>query len=127
MQDNKLAEAEFILDLFDALPEAITYLVPVFTDDKITDFTIQYLNAAAAKYTGKIPLLMLGKNILEHKQPSVSSYRNVFEQSVEAYYSEMPKTVSYYNAFIASEVSIIRKRFRNGVLSITRSLTPVKA
>jgi PAS domain-containing protein len=127
MHEDKLAEADFILDLFDALPEAITYLIPVFNDGKIVDFNIRYLNAAAGKYTGKTPVLMMGKNILEHQLPSVSSYRDVFDQSLEVYNNDTSKTVSYYNAFIGCEVTIVRRKFRNGVLSLTRSLTPVKA
>lgn len=124
---EKLAEAEFILDLFDALPDAITFLSPVFKDDKIVDFNITYVNATAAKFTGKIPVLMAGKNILEHKVPSVSSHRQVFDQSLEAYYSRDAITSSYYNAFISSEVTVTRYRYRNGVLTVSRSIKPIKA
>ncbi len=126
MAQERSIKAEFILDLFNALPDAIVFLEPVFEDKKIVDFEIGYINDALEEYTGKLPIVLQGKKVLEHQMPSVSSYKEVFAGALEAYYSPKPVHSSYYNAYVGAEITVIRKRFKHGVLGISRSIRKAK-
>lgn len=114
--------SDLLNEIMDVLPDAVIWTVPVMEDDRITDFEIKYINETGANYSGKEPILMVNKRIIADGLPSKAICRQIFEQNLEAYSTPVPLTYTYYNPYIGKEVEVLRRRLKDGVLTITRGM-----
>ncbi|OIN59150.1 hypothetical protein BLX24_09120 [Arsenicibacter rosenii] len=108
----------------DNLPDAIAWLVPVSDEQgEIQDFVFQYVNQKAHEVTGEGFTCEEGLLLVADNQSIAGFAETLFDQYKEVFLTGITKEYNYYNPLVKKYFYVNRKRWENGVLSITRDRT----
>ncbi len=119
-------ESELLLtDFLDTLPDAVVWAKPVWEADKegnkkITDFILHYTNASTEKMLGYAQGFMAGKYLVKDTLPGPEAKEEVFLQYLKVYETGQPQEFTYYYSKTDITVDVLRKKFHDGVINITR-------
>jgi signal transduction histidine kinase len=103
-------------ELFDALPDSIVFLRPLFSGKIVEDFELVFANRASRMLTGTTPLKPYARLLRDHL-PLPSADENSFEQLLHVYETGSTLQDSAFTTSVGP-VSVTRKKFRDGVLNI---------
>lgn len=116
----KTEESGFFDDLYDELPDAIIWLTPAFEGDELSDFRIGYMNQSCQKFTPVPVKDALGQYILRDGMPIPEVAAEIFLLTKEVYLTGVTSETQYYSRRAEAWVDAIRKKYKGGVLVITR-------
>ena len=110
--------------LFNALPDAISFVLPVFNGNDIIDFKIEYVNIAVHELlnTGN-DIIYTNHNVLHGPLFDKNTASKLFVDLKEAWETGLPKEYRYYNKHTGRYYEMLRVRHDNGILSIARDKT----
>ncbi len=120
MVTNHSPEA-LISQLFDALPDGVTYLEPLWDDQqRVVDFQVVYINAegraiAGANYKNGVGTRVRGDNAHDR----VLTER-IYQQCAEVFETGQEQEFVYQHPNGNRYVTVSRKKVGNGVLSVVR-------
>ena len=110
--------------LLDNLPDAIAWLLPVYNEQgEILDFVFRYANRRAHEVTGEGFMCEDGSLLIADNQSASEFVVTLFEQYREVFQTGITKEYNYYNPLVKKYFYVNRKRWEDGVLSITRDRT----
>ena len=116
-----------IAQLFDNQPDAVIWLLPLFSDtssnEQIIDFETQYANQAAIRMLGSSSSAIVGTRLLANQRVDSTSTKIIFSQCCEVWKSGIPLEYTYYNPGLDRYFNVQRTKVEGGILSITRDRT----
>lgn len=117
-----------IAQLFDAQPDPVLWMKPLFTSDnnkesKIIDFEVCYYNKAAATLMGVSQQASLNKYLIKDKLLEDEHRKLVFEQSLQLFLNGTSETFTYYSPLLQKHFNVIRTRVNDGILNTARDIT----
>ncbi|WP_234733458.1 ATP-binding protein [Tellurirhabdus bombi] len=112
------------LELLNSLPDAIAWLIPVWDEQqRLIDFQFGYANQEAEKIIGLSFQVKTGKYLLADNTENATLARLIFDQYEEVFLTEKSKEYSYISPITGAHLYVVRRKWRKGVLSITRDRT----
>jgi PAS domain S-box-containing protein len=127
MLTDKSPDIQFS-QLLDALPDAVIWMKTIRDkNNQIIDFRIDYVNKKAesysqGKYQVSIGTLLLGDN--QHDQVHMA---HIFKKMCVLYETGQPDEDTYFNTILNGWYLISRSKLGDGVLSVTRDISSLKA
>lgn len=117
-----------IAQLFDAQPDSVLWMKPLFTSDnnkesKIIDFEVCYYNKAAATLMGISQQTFLNKYLIKDKLLEDEHRKLVFEQSSQIFLNGTSETFTYYSPLLQKHFNVIRTKVNDGILNTARDVT----
>ncbi|QJW88883.1 PAS domain-containing protein [Spirosoma taeanense] len=123
MPDDLSAELP-LLQLFDALPDGITYVEAVRNEQReLKDFRVAYMNAPAIAMAGDAYPTGSGAQFLRHSQPDGLFTDMLFQQYAEVLTSGQALSFSYWYPAGNRHITAQCQKFNDGVLSVMRDST----
>ncbi|MEJ7830870.1 MAG: ATP-binding protein [Segetibacter sp.] len=115
-------------EILEAFPDGVVWVKPVFktgTPDKeneVVDFKVQFSNSRANEFVG-LNEPLAGKQIIADHLPEVNVSTNVFLQYRQVFETGEPHEFNYFNHNINRHLHVLRKKFKDGVLTVTSDRT----
>ncbi len=122
--DNSVTFSEILA----ALADGVVWLKPIFTtsaegkENEVADFEVQFSNAKANQFFG-LGEPLSGKKIIADNLPGIASGTTVFLQYRQVYETGAPHEFNYFNPYVNLHLHVLRKKFKDGVLTVTRDRT----
>ncbi|GAB3997822.1 hypothetical protein GCM10028807_43860 [Spirosoma daeguense] len=117
-----------LLQLLDALPDAVIWMKAMRNEvGEIVDFQIAYANQKAQDITRNHYKVSPGTRVLEvNGHERAESERN-FREMYAVLETNQPREITYFNAKLNGWFLVHRTKLGDGILSITRSISALKA
>ncbi len=117
-----------ITQLFDAQPDSVLWMKPLFASDKnkeskIIDFEIYYYNKAAAMLMGINQQAALNKYLIKDNVLGGESEKLAFEQNLEVFLNNTSGAFTYFNPVFQKHFNVTGTRVNDGILNIARDIT----
>ncbi len=117
-----------ITQLFDAQPDSVWWMKPLFAFDKnkeskIIDFEVCYYNKAAAMLVGINHEAPSNKYLVKDNIPGGQYAKLAFEQSLQVFVNNTSREFSYFNPVLQKNFKVIVTRVNDGILNIARDIT----
>ncbi len=115
-------------EILEAFPNGVVWVKPVFgtgipdKENEVVDFKVQFSNTKANEFVG-LNEPLAGKKILADHLPDVNASTNVFLQYRQVYETGEPHEFNYFNHHINRHLHVLIKKFKDGVLIVTRDRT----
>lgn len=121
-------DERLITELFDAQPDAVLWMKPLYTADnnresKITDFVVCYYNKAAAALMGITQQGALRKCLVNDNIPAGIPGQIAFEQSLDVFLKGTSQEFTYFDPLLEKHFNVTRTRVNDGILNIARDIT----
>ncbi|WP_207493475.1 PAS domain-containing sensor histidine kinase [Aridibaculum aurantiacum] len=114
-------EEPILHEILDELPDSVLWVVPVVNEhEEVIDFKVQYSNSKANELTDHPKGKLAGLKILEDKIPSATECHKNFINFLKILESNSPQEFSFKVPHRNEAVETVRRKFKHGVLSITR-------
>jgi signal transduction histidine kinase len=119
---------ETVGGILDALPDGVVWLKPIFktneggNENGVIDFEVQFSNTKANEFVG-LGAALEGKKLIADNLPDINSSTTVFGQYRQVYERGEACEFNYFNEHLKMHLHVLRKKFKDGVLTITRDRT----
>lgn len=126
---NNINKNDIVIDqLFDAQPDFVVWMKPLYTYDnnrenKITDFEVCYYNKAAATLLGITQQSAIGKHLLRDNVLGGVSEQEAFEQSLQVFKNGTSEEFIYFNPVLQKYFNVTRTKVNEGILNISRDIS----
>lgn len=123
-----LDNCETFAEILEALPDGVVWLKPIFktneggNENEVIDFEVQFSNTKANEFVG-LGASLEGKKLIADSLPDVHSSTTVFKQYRQVYETGEACAFNYFNAHLRMHLQVLRKKFKDGVLTVTRDRT----
>lgn len=117
MQDIK-NDAQLIYNLFDAQPQPVFWLRPVWEGRQLVDFEYGYCNEEMYRFAGVPKEKILGVRISDSVLLNAATRKRVLEQVREVYRSGQKVHESFYNPVLKKYYTYYRSKVEDGVLTV---------
>ncbi|MBA2762953.1 MAG: hypothetical protein H0U39_13545, partial [Segetibacter sp.] len=115
-------------EILEAFPDGVVWVKPVFKtgtpdeENEVVDFKVQFSNSRANEFVG-LNEPLTGKQIIADHLPEVNVSTNVFLQYRQVFETGDSQEFNYFNHHINRHLHVLRKKFKDGVLTVTRDRT----
>jgi len=126
--ETTIIEDHLIFQLFDKQFEAVLWLQPVWSttagsEKHMIDLQVKYCNEAATKVLNASKDVILGALLLNNTVLDAATAQMVFAQSLQAYTSNEPVELNYFNQLLDKYLNVVRSRVMDGVLIVINDHT----
>lgn len=117
-------QQRFLANLFDALPQSVTWAVPVLdAAGLVTDFRIAYANESGGVHIGMQREVLVGKCIFSDIELQPFVKKTLWEQFLKVFVSGQRVEDTYFDAQRQKYLHVVRTRSEEGVLTIATDVT----
>ncbi|RYE01365.1 MAG: hypothetical protein EOP50_02100, partial [Sphingobacteriales bacterium] len=110
---------KFLSNLFDALPQSVTWSVPVWDDaQKIVDFQIRYANESGGVHIGVPRKQLIGYSIFSDIELDHGVKKLLWDQYHEVYNTGRKIEYTYYDPIRDKYLHVVRTKADDGVLTL---------
>ncbi len=116
--------SEAFSEILEALPDGVVWLKPIFKtgstgkESEVADFEVQFSNAKANEFVG-LGEPLAGKKLIADLLPKANISTTVFLQYKHVFETGEPHEFNYFNEHVNSHLHVLRKKFKDGVLTLT--------
>lgn len=113
--------------ILEALPDGVVWLEPIFKIgdpgklNEVVDFEVKFSNTKANEFVG-LSEPLAGKKLIADLLSDIN-VSTVFLQYKQVYETGKTHEFNYFNPYINAHLHVLRKKFENGVLTVTRDRT----
>jgi signal transduction histidine kinase len=115
-------------EIVEALPDGVVWVKPVYKkgaegeESEIADFEVQFANSKANEFVG-LGEPLAGKKLLADNLPDGNLSTTVFLQYRRVFETDEQHEFNYFNGHVNRHLHVLRKKFKDGVLTVTRDRT----
>jgi PAS domain-containing protein len=118
---NESIDDSLLLDILHTLPDAVLWAFPVRnTKNHIIDFEIGFSNKEADNIFLTSTGSLIGLRYIKDGIPERGTSMTNFKHFLDVYETGIAKEVSFFSPSKNAMVEVTRRRFKDGVLSITK-------
>jgi PAS domain S-box-containing protein len=120
MTNELVFDDQLVAELFDAQPQPVFWMYPVWNDDhsRIIDFTYAYVNEEMYRYSGLSREQLLGSKLSETLTLNDDMKKKAFTEISQIYEDGIKQQQTFYNAKLNKYYTFLRSRVRGGILTI---------
>ncbi|GAA4330097.1 sensor histidine kinase [Flaviaesturariibacter amylovorans] len=117
-------QAQFLSTLFDAIPQSVTWSVPVFSEEGIiVDFEIRYANESGGIHIGVSQSQFVGTRIFSGIALEPATRERIWQQYIDVYRSGKKLEDTYYDPLRGKYLHVVRTRADEGILTLATDVT----
>lgn len=111
-------EEQLINDLFDAQPQPVFWMRPVFQGNQVVDFEYAYCNEEMYRFTALPKEQILGMRLSASTLTTEENRKKFFAQLKEVFLSGRKMHETFYNPILKKHYTFYRSRVQDGVLTV---------